>query len=88
MTVVDVMYDMFLTTVVHGVCRDDINIMAVFKAMGVASEQEALHLIGADSTFMQLMLPSIQDCRREGIYTTEQALEYLGTNPKQWNLYN
>lgn len=51
----------------------------VFKAMGKASDQEIMHLIGADSTFTQLLLPSVQDCRKEGVFTPTQALQYLGT---------
>lgn len=60
---------------------DDINIMTVFKAMGMASDQEIMHVIGADSSFTQLLLPTVQDCRKDGIATPFQALQFLGTRP-------
>eukprot|EP00884_Botryococcus_braunii_P009393 jgi/Botrbrau1/18455/Bobra.0072s0038.1 len=61
----------------HNAFTDDLNIMIVFKAMGMASDQEIMHLIGADSTFTQLLLPSVQDCRKEGVTTPAQALQFL-----------
>jgi hypothetical protein len=41
-------------------CSDDINIVAVLKAMGAESDQEVVQLVGPDEQLAALLMPSIQ----------------------------
>lgn len=41
-------------------CSDDINIVAVLKAMGAESDQEVVQLIGPDEQLAALLMASIQ----------------------------
>lgn len=45
---------------VHLYCSDDINIVAVLKAMGAESDQEVVQLIGPDEQLAALLMASIQ----------------------------
>ncbi|KAK9282832.1 hypothetical protein L1049_011055 [Liquidambar formosana] len=54
-----------------------IPVMAVMKAMGMESDQEVVQMVGRDPRFSALLLPSIEECASYGIYTQQQALEYL-----------
>ncbi|XP_068646437.1 DNA-directed RNA polymerase III subunit 2 isoform X1 [Aristolochia californica] len=52
-------------------------IMVVMKAMGMESDQEVVQMLGRDPRYAAIFLASVQECASEGIYTQEQALEYL-----------
>nr|GEU77362.1 DNA-directed RNA polymerase III subunit 2 [Tanacetum cinerariifolium] len=52
-------------------------IMVVFKAMGMESDQEVVHMLGRDPIYATLLMPSIEECSKHGIYTQYQALEFL-----------
>ncbi|KAF1899808.1 hypothetical protein Lal_00019940 [Lupinus albus] len=52
-------------------------IMVVMKAMGMESDQEVVQMVGRDPRYSLLLLPSIEECSKSGVYTREQALEYL-----------
>lgn len=54
-----------------------IPIMVIMKAMGMESDQEVVQMVGRDPRYSSLLLPSIQECASEKIYTQEQALEFL-----------
>ncbi|GMN33778.1 hypothetical protein TIFTF001_048290, partial [Ficus carica] len=54
-----------------------IPIMVVMKAMGMESDQEVIQMLGRDPRYGALLMPSLEECAKEGIYTQEQALEYL-----------
>lgn len=43
-------------------CSDDVNIVAVLKAMGAESDQEVVQLVGPDEQLAALLMPSIQVC--------------------------
>ncbi|XVF24522.1 hypothetical protein REPUB_Repub13aG0135400 [Reevesia pubescens] len=60
-----------------------IPIMVVMKAMGMESDQEVVQMVGRDPRYSALLLPSIEECAGIGIYTQEQALEYLDTKTKR-----
>lgn len=51
------------------------------RAMGVESDQEFVQLVGQEPAFANLLAPSIQDCKLLGIFTQQQALDYLGNFP-------
>ncbi|XP_061953500.1 DNA-directed RNA polymerase III subunit 2 [Populus nigra] len=54
-----------------------IPIMVVMKAMGMESDQEVVQMVGRDPRYSALLLPSIEECASHGVYTQQQALEYL-----------
>ncbi|EOY19610.1 DNA-directed RNA polymerase isoform 2 [Theobroma cacao] len=60
-----------------------IPIMVVMKAMGMESDQEVVQMVGRDPHYNAVLLPSIEECAGVGIYTQEQALEYLETKVKR-----
>lgn len=52
-------------------------IMIILKAMGIESDQEVVQMLGRDPRYGTLLLPSIEECSEERIYTQQQALKYL-----------
>ncbi|WIA33788.1 hypothetical protein OEZ86_006901 [Tetradesmus obliquus] len=62
----------------HNAFADDLNIIAVLKAMGAESDQEVVDLIGPDEALASLLMPSLQECKALGVFSQLQALEYLG----------
>ena len=58
--------------------RDDINMVIVMRAMGVESDQEIMELIGSEPGVAALMASTVQEAKAAGIFTKQQALEYLG----------
>ncbi|XP_038970823.1 DNA-directed RNA polymerase III subunit 2 isoform X1 [Phoenix dactylifera] len=54
-----------------------IPIMVIMRAMGMESDQEIVQMVGRDPRYGTLLLPSLQECASERIYTQQQALEYL-----------
>ncbi|KAL3630258.1 DNA-directed RNA polymerase III subunit 2 [Castilleja foliolosa] len=59
-------------------------IMAVLKAMGMESHQEVVQMIGRDPQYSELLLPSIEDCVKDGVHTKNQALEFLEQKVKKY----
>ncbi|KAJ4779813.1 DNA-directed RNA polymerase subunit beta [Rhynchospora pubera] len=59
-----------------------IPIMVVMKAMGIESDQEVVQMVGRDPRYADLLLPSIEECSSERIYSQEQALDYMDANAK------
>ncbi|KFK41869.1 hypothetical protein AALP_AA2G181600 [Arabis alpina] len=60
-----------------------IPIIIVLKAMGMESDQEIVQMVGRDPRFSASLLPSIEECVSEGVYTQSQALNYLEAKVKQ-----
>ncbi|GJU44594.1 DNA-directed RNA polymerase III subunit 2 [Tanacetum coccineum] len=52
-------------------------IMVVFKAMGMESDQEVVQMLERDPIYATLLMPSMEECSKHGIYTQYQALEFL-----------
>ena len=50
----------------------------VMRAMGVESDQEIMELIGSEPGVAALMASTVQEAKAAGIFTKQQALEYLG----------
>eukprot|EP00879_Flechtneria_rotunda_P016899 GHRR01017690.1.p1 GENE.GHRR01017690.1~~GHRR01017690.1.p1 ORF type:complete len:405 (+),score=105.87 GHRR01017690.1:321-1535(+) len=67
----------------HNAFSDDLNIVAVMKAMGAESDQEVVGLIGPDEQLAALLVPSLQECKSLGVFSQAQALEYLGGKLQQ-----
>lgn len=47
------------------------------KAMGADSDQEVVSLIGAEDALQQLLLPSLQEAKALGVFSSTQALEFM-----------
>ncbi|KAB1200829.1 DNA-directed RNA polymerase III subunit RPC2 [Morella rubra] len=60
-----------------------IPIMIVMKAMGMESDQEVVQMVGRDPRYSDLLLPSIRECAKHGVYTKQQALEHLEAKVKK-----
>jgi len=63
----------------HNAFQDDVNMVAVLKAMGAEADQEIMQLAGNDETLSALLVPTIQDCKGHKVFTQAQALEFLGS---------
>lgn len=68
-----------IAIVMHNGCRDVVPVVAVMKAMGIESDQEVTQLIGSEGTYAGLFAPSLQECKQLGVFSQQQALEWLGT---------
>ncbi|GAQ79190.1 DNA-directed RNA polymerase III subunit 2 [Klebsormidium nitens] len=66
----------------HNTFGDEVPIVVVLKAMGMASDQEIVQMVGMDPVYADLLAPSIQECAALGIFTQQQALEYCGAKVK------
>ena len=62
--------------------------LAVLKAMGMESDQEALQLAGCQGDSAGVLVPTMQECKGLGIFTQRQALVYLGAPGLQQCLLN
>nr|XP_023894062.1 DNA-directed RNA polymerase III subunit 2 isoform X2 [Quercus suber] len=62
---------------------EKIPIMVVMKAMGMESDQEVVQMVGRDPRYSAVLLPSIEECANKGIFTKQQALEYLDPKAKR-----
>ncbi|KAL9273937.1 DNA-directed RNA polymerase III subunit 2-like protein [Drosera capensis] len=60
-----------------------IPIMVIMKAMGMECNQEVIQMVGSDPCFISLLLPSIEDSVNLGIYSRQQALEFLESKVKR-----
>jgi DNA-directed RNA polymerase III subunit RPC2 len=63
-------------------CSEDVNIVIVMRAMGVESDEEVLQLVGTEGPFAARLTPTLQHCKEEGVYTRQQALDYLASKVK------
>ncbi|KAJ4832036.1 DNA-directed RNA polymerase III subunit 2 [Turnera subulata] len=60
-----------------------IPIMVVMKAMGMESDQEVVQMVGRNPQYAAFLLPSIEECASQGVFTQQQALDYLETKTKK-----
>lgn len=63
----------------HNTVGEDVPIVIVFKAMGIVSDQEIVALIGAEDAFSEYLVASLEEAAALGVFTQQQALDYLGT---------
>lgn len=67
----------------HNILNEDIPIVVLLKAMGVTSDHEMMLLVaGADGSLQDDFAINFEDAISLGIYTQQQALEYIGTRIK------
>jgi len=64
----------------HNQIQEDIPIVLVMKAMGIQSDREILQLVaGLDSVYQDTFNVNFHECARLQIFTSQQALEYIGS---------
>ena len=68
---VDYMVSVFTISISHFL--QDIPIVAVFKAMGLESDQEIVQMIGTEEEVMAIFSPNLEECHRLQIYTQTQV---------------
>ena len=67
----------------HNVLNEDVPIVIILKAMGVQSDKEILLLVaGPDSAYQDEFSLNFEECSKLGVFTQQQALEYLGSRIK------
>ncbi|KAI1909457.1 DNA-directed RNA polymerase III complex subunit Rpc2 [Ophidiomyces ophidiicola] len=67
----------------HNILSDDIPIVIFLKAMGIQSDKEMLLLVaGIDSVYQEDFAINFEEAVKLGIFTQQQALEYLGSHIK------
>ncbi|XP_024402196.1 DNA-directed RNA polymerase III subunit 2 [Physcomitrium patens] len=71
----------------HNTFGDDIPIVVVMRAMGMESDQEIVQMVGRDPKYAGILNPSLQECAALKIYTSHQALEYLGSKVRSRNMF-
>eukprot|EP00392_Amoebophrya_sp_AT5.2_P009184 g9212.t1 len=76
-------------TLKHSKFQNVVNVVCVIKAMGVVHDQEIFQMIGRGGAgssetarFITQLLPSFQEAKDLGVFTQQQALEYLGKQMK------
>jgi len=67
----------------HNKLTEDVNVMILLKAMGIESDLEALSFIGGDPQYAEALAETFQECSKAGVYTQQQALDYIGHRVKQ-----
>ncbi|KAK5660953.1 hypothetical protein OQA88_12328 [Cercophora sp. LCS_1] len=67
----------------HNVLVEAIPIVIVLKALGGLSDYEIMELVaGGDSVYQDEFLINFDEATKVGVYTQQQALEYVGTRVK------
>jgi DNA-directed RNA polymerase III subunit RPC2 len=67
----------------HNVLQEAVPIVIVLKAMGIQSDHEILLLVaGTDSTYQDEFSVNFEEAARLGIYSQQQALEWIGARYK------
>ena len=70
----------------HNSFTDDINVIIVYKAMNILSDQEIVMLIG--ERYKDFLLDSIAECNSLNIFTRKDALNYLSNRIKTFHRNN
>ncbi|KAK9468485.1 hypothetical protein V1512DRAFT_106102 [Lipomyces arxii] len=67
----------------HNSISEDIPIVLALKACGIQSDFEILQLVaGSDSRYQEVFAINLEECAKLGVFTQQQALEYLGSKVK------
>ena len=67
----------------HNSFTDDLPVVAVFKAMGVISDQEIVQMVGSEDNILAAFASSIEECANLRVYTQRQALEFIGKKTRK-----
>ncbi|CAI4792737.1 BBM_1a_G0050510.mRNA.1.CDS.1 [Saccharomyces cerevisiae] len=67
----------------HNSIAEEIPIAIVLKACGILSDLEIMQLVcGNDSSYQDIFAVNLEESSKLGIYTQQQALEYIGAKVK------
>ncbi|KAG0230566.1 DNA-directed RNA polymerase III core subunit ret1 [Actinomortierella wolfii] len=67
----------------HNSIAEDVPIVVALKAMGMQSDKEITMLVcGHDSKYIDKFAPNLEECSKRGIFTQQQALEFIGSKIK------
>ena len=67
----------------HNVLSEDAPIVIIFKAMGILTDMEITWLVaGKDALYQDDFVINFIECAKAGVYTQQQALEWLGPRLK------
>ncbi|KAK3315011.1 hypothetical protein B0H66DRAFT_330563 [Apodospora peruviana] len=70
-------------TLVHNVLVEPIPIVIVLKALGGLSDKEIMDMVtGGDARYQDDFLINFDEATKAGVYTQQQALEYVGSRVK------
>jgi len=67
----------------HNSLGDDIPIVVVLKAMGLECDEEIVQLVGTEPEIVDLFSGSLEEPYYLGIYSREQALQFIGLKVRQ-----
>lgn len=63
---------------VKGSGLKSVPLMIMFKGLGIVNEQEMVQLIGSEKWIQERLILSLEDVDNEGVFSQEEALEYIG----------
>lgn len=63
----------------HNSMAEDIPLVVIFKAMGLASDQEIMQLVGMDVVSQKKLGPSLVETSNLKVFTQKRALEFMGS---------
>ncbi|KAK0303454.1 DNA-directed RNA polymerase III complex subunit Rpc2 [Friedmanniomyces endolithicus] len=67
----------------HNTLNEDVPVAIVLRAMGVQSDHEILLITaGNDATYQDEFAPNLEQAALEGVFTQEQALDYVASKLK------
>ncbi|QLG70437.1 hypothetical protein HG535_0A03760 [Zygotorulaspora mrakii] len=67
----------------HNSIAEEIPIVVVLKACGIVSDLEVMQLVcGNDSSYQDIFAINLEEASKLGLYTQQQALEYIGSKVK------
>lgn len=55
--------------------------------MGVTSDQEIVQLIGQELAVVSFLVPTLHECKKLGVFSQLQALEYIGSKMRPRTLF-
>lgn len=67
----------------HNSFTEDMPVVAVFKAMGVITDQEIVQMVGSEEDVLAAIAPSIEECANLRIFTQHQALQFVGSKVRR-----
>ena len=70
----------------HNSFKNDINLIIIFKALNILSDQEIIMLIGHKHS--KYLIETFADCYNSKIFTREEALKYLSSKIKTFHKDN
>ncbi|KJE97756.1 polymerase III polypeptide B [Capsaspora owczarzaki ATCC 30864] len=63
----------------HNTLSEDINVVILFKALGVETDQEIMQMIGFEDMYQQAIAATFAESIEHGITTQNQALDFVGS---------